>query len=204
MVVLADNCIDETAAVARATGVRVLERNDRAQTGKPRAIAWALQELALDAFDAMLIVDADTKADPGLADGIAAAGDLRSIAVQAYDSLSNEGESWLSVLAGLLTRIRYEGQYRLKSAAGLNCPLTGDGTCLGIGLLERAGWAPEALTEGWELYARYTARGERIMYAPAAQLFAHEARTLKESATQRRRLAGRAIQCALERTGGSC
>ena len=47
VIVLADNCVDETAAVARATGVRVLERTDRAQTGKPRAIAWALQELAL-------------------------------------------------------------------------------------------------------------------------------------------------------------
>ncbi len=127
----------------------------------------------------MAVVDAD------LADALAAAGDLRDVAVQAYFGLSNERDSWLSLLAGLLARVRYEGQYRLKALAGLNCPLTGNGMCLGVGLLARAGWAADALTENWELYARYTALGERIRFAPTARLHSQEARTLRQSATQR-------------------
>jgi cellulose synthase/poly-beta-1,6-N-acetylglucosamine synthase-like glycosyltransferase len=188
VVVIADNCRDRTAALARNAGARALERSDTSRVGKPHAIAWAFTRLDLSAYDAVLIVDADTIVDAGLADALAAAGgDLREIAVQAYFGLSNERDSWLSLLAGLLSRVRYEGQYRLKAQAGLNCPLTGNGMCLGIGLLARAGWAADALTENWELYARYTAMGERILFAPAARLHSQEARTLRQSATQRRR-----------------
>ncbi len=146
-----------------------------------------MTRLDLAAYDAVLIIDADTVVDAGLADALAAEGELRDVAVQAYFGLSNESDSWLSLLAGLLARVRYEGQYRLKAQAGLNCPLTGNGMCLGVGLLARAGWAADALTENWELYARYTALGERILFAPEARLHSQEARTLRQSATQRRR-----------------
>ena len=184
---IADNCHDETAALVRNAGARVLERSDTSHVGKPHAIAWAFAHLDLAAYDAVLIIDADTVVDPGVSDALAAAGELRDIAVQAYFGLRNERDSWLSLLSGLLARVRYEGQYRLKVQAGLNCPLTGNGMCLGVGLLARAGWAADALTENWELYARYTAMGERILFAPAARLHSQEARTLRQSATQRRR-----------------
>jgi cellulose synthase/poly-beta-1,6-N-acetylglucosamine synthase-like glycosyltransferase len=187
VVVIADNCADNTAAIARSAGARVLERSDLVRIGKPHAIAWAMTQLDIAAFDAALIIDADTVVDPGVADALAAAGELKNIAVQAYFGLSNERDSWLSLLAGLLARVRYEGQYLQKAKAGLNCPLTGNGMCLGVGLLARAGWAPDALTENWELYARYTALGERILFAPEARLHSQEAHTLRQSATQRRR-----------------
>jgi hypothetical protein len=187
VVVIADNCHDNTVALARNAGARVLDRSDTSRVGKPHAIAWAFTRLNLAAYDAVVIIDADTVVDPGLADALAAAGELRDIAVQAYFGLSNERDSWLSLLAGLLARVRYQGQYRLKAQAGLNCPLTGNGMCLGVGLLARAGWPADALTENWELYARYTAMGERILFAPEARLHSQEARTLRQSATQRRR-----------------
>jgi cellulose synthase/poly-beta-1,6-N-acetylglucosamine synthase-like glycosyltransferase len=185
--VLADNCSDETAAIARAAGARVLERFDAARRGKPQAIQWAMGRLPLAEYDAVVIIDADTVVVPGFADALAAAGPLRDIAVQGYFGLSNERDSWLSRLGGLLAAVRYEWQYPFKARAGLNCPLTGNGMCLGTGLLARAGWAPDSLTENWELYARYTARGETIRFAPDALLRSQEARTLAQSSTQRRR-----------------
>lgn len=194
VVVIADNCTDDTAQVATIAGARVLERHDPAHRGKPRAIEWALQQLPMAEFDAVVIVDADTCVGSNFTDALAEQRPLRNKAVQAYFGLSNPDDSWLSVLAELLASVRYEGQYLLKQKAGLNCPLTGNGMCLGTALLARAGWAPDSLTEDWELYARYTALGEVITFAPDAWLAAQEARTLAQSSTQRRRWqAGRSL-----------
>lgn len=185
--VVADNCTDDTPAIAAAAGARVLERHDLARRGKPPALEWAMAQLPLAGYDAVVIIDADTIVVPGFASALAAQGALRDIAVQGYFGLSNERDSWLSQLGGLLSTVRYEWQYPHKVRAGLNCPLTGNGMCLGTGVLARAGWAPDSLTENWELYARYTASGETIGYAPGALLRSQEAKTLAQSSTQRKR-----------------
>jgi cellulose synthase/poly-beta-1,6-N-acetylglucosamine synthase-like glycosyltransferase len=187
VVVVADNCSDDTAGLAAAAGAGILERDAPDSPGKPRAIQWALQHVDLAHWDAVVIVDADTIVTPAFAEALAARGSLRDKAVQAYFGVSNRNDSWLSLLADLLAKVRYEEQYPLKRAAGLNCPLTGNGMCLGVELLGRVGWDTDSLTENWELYARYSALGEEIDYARDAKLYAQEARTLAQSSTQRRR-----------------
>ncbi len=185
--VIADNCDDDTAARARQAGVSVLERRDAANPGKPAAIAWALAQIPLAEYDAVVIVDADTELDPGFADALAGHAPLRDKAVQAWFGSSNPGESWLTRLGSLFVDVRYDGQFALKRATGLNAVLTGNGMCLGTGLLARRGWVSDSLTEDLEMYARYTAKGEMIDYAPGARLHAQEARNLAQTGTQRRR-----------------
>ncbi len=185
--VIADNCGDATSDLAREAGATVLERVDPSRPGKPAAIAWALNAIPLSEFDAVVIVDADTIVDAGFADTLAARGPLRDKAVQAWFGSSNPDESWLTRLASLFVDLRYDGQFALKRDTGLNVVLTGNGMCLGTGLLARQGWITDALTEDIELYARYTAAGERIDYAGDARLYAQEARDLAETGTQRRR-----------------
>ena len=187
VVVIADNCSDDTAARARACGAQVLERTNPLRRGKPHAIEWAMSLEKVGEYDAVVIIDADTHVARDFADVLAAYGPLKDKAVQAYFGLSNESDSWLSRLAGLLSRIRYEGQYPMRQRANFNCALTGNGMCLGSSLLGRLGWAPDALTENWELYARYTVYGARIEYAQDARLFSQEASSLKQSGTQRKR-----------------
>jgi 1,2-diacylglycerol 3-beta-glucosyltransferase len=192
VVVVADNCTDATAALAREAGAETLERHDLQQRGKPRALAWALRELPLVEWDACVIIDADSTVDRGFAYGLGGEAPLRDRLVQAYFGTLNESESWLTRLAGVLTRCRYEVTYPLKQAAGLNSPLTGNGMCIGTARLRADGWQAFSLTENWELYAQYTAAGCQIRYAGGARLFSQEAHTLRSGATQRRRwLAGR-------------
>lgn len=194
VIVVADNCDDATAQIAAEAGAQVLERNDLLRRGKPYALEWAFSQVSLDDYDAAVIVDADTTVTPGFADAFARRAPLRDKAVQGYFAVADRGESWLSLLADLLAKVRYEGQYPFKQKAKLNCPLTGNGMCLGTGLLNRAGWAPSALTENWELYARYTMLGERIEYSQDALLHSQEASSISQSATQRRRWqAGKAL-----------
>lgn len=195
--VIADNCDDDTAKLAAGAGAQVLVRNDRERPGKPHAIQYAMDQLLEPAIDAVVIVDADTLLQEDYGDILAGHANLREIAIQPCFKLSNESETWMSRLSGLLGRVRTDGQYLLKSRADLNCPVTGDGLCIGTTLLARCGWVTDSLTENWELYARYTAAGETILFEPKAVLRFHEAASFDEAGTQRRRwLAGRLMTMA--------
>ena len=191
IVVIADNSSDLTASLARQEGAECLERWDKLKRGKPQAIAWALRLLDVAEYEACVIVDADTVVAPGFARGLAALAPLEGIAVQTNTGTMNEWDNWLTRLEGLLGRCRYEVTYRLRDAAGLQCPLTGNGMCIGRDLLQN-GWQAFSLTENWELYARYTAAGVEIRYAHDAKVFMQVVRSLSQGETQRSRwLAGR-------------
>src|SRR5687767_627735 len=88
-VVVADNCSDRTAELARHAGACCLEREDRQLPGKPRAIAWALQQLPLNEFDAVIIIDADTVIDPAFGPALADAAPVTRRAFQAYFDVRN-------------------------------------------------------------------------------------------------------------------
>jgi len=187
VVVIADNCSDETAAIARAAGAEVLERTDLEFRGKPRALAWAIDQLGLDGADAFIVIDADSEVAADYAKRVAEVGDLRQGAIQTYFGISNEYETWLTRLAGVLMRLRYESQFPAKRRAGLNVPLTGNGMVLGAELLRRRPWSAFSVTEDWELYAEYTAHGVRVDYLREARLISQEARSTDQSASQRQR-----------------
>lgn len=192
VVVVADNCSDNTAALARSRGAEVLERSNPDLPGKPRAIAWALDQLEIERWDACVIIDADSTVEPSIARAFSAFMPLKDRAIQAYYATRNERENWLTRLAGVLARCRYEVTYPVRQAAGLNCPMTGNGMCLGSNLLKNGGWQAFSLTENWELYASYTARGVPIAYARQAIVFSQEVRSMRQGSTQRNRwLAGR-------------
>jgi cellulose synthase/poly-beta-1,6-N-acetylglucosamine synthase-like glycosyltransferase len=187
VVVVADNCTDDTAARALAAGAQVLERTDQRERGKGHAIGWALHRLPLDKYAAVIIVDADTIVDPGYTNALMAFAPLDQRAMQTFDGASNEFETWLTRMAGLLTRNRYDIVLPLKTRAGLNCPMTGDGVVLGTAVLSKHPWRVATITEGWEFYARLTLAGVHIDYVPRARLYAQETRAMSESGTQRQR-----------------
>jgi len=67
VVVVADNCSDDTAAVAEAAGARVLHRDDPSLRGKGHALRFAFDRLLAEQPppDAIAVVDADAEADAG-------------------------------------------------------------------------------------------------------------------------------------------
>jgi 1,2-diacylglycerol 3-beta-glucosyltransferase len=64
--VIADNCSDTTAEIAREHGARVLERHNPEQRGKGYALDFAFKSLAPEGFLGYLVIDADTLAETNL------------------------------------------------------------------------------------------------------------------------------------------
>lgn len=70
LVVVADNCSDATAAIARSMGATVLERQDTALRGKGYALDFGLKALASEPPEVVIIVDADCTVLPGTLDAL--------------------------------------------------------------------------------------------------------------------------------------
>ena len=66
LVVVADNCTDDTAAVAGAAGAEVIVRTDPERMGKGFAMGWGITHLRQDPPDLVLFVDADCRLDADL------------------------------------------------------------------------------------------------------------------------------------------
>lgn len=59
LIVVADNCTDDTAAVARESGAEVIERKDEKRRGKGYALDFAVRFLARNPPEVVIIIDAD-------------------------------------------------------------------------------------------------------------------------------------------------
>jgi cellulose synthase/poly-beta-1,6-N-acetylglucosamine synthase-like glycosyltransferase len=186
VLVVADNCTDDTAVRARAAGAECLERNDLERRGKPHAIAWAIDQVPLRDLDAVTIVDADVIVAPGFASGLAEEAPLNGKAVQPYNDVRNPSETTITRMSAVFAAARFQGSFRLKARAGLRIPLSA-GLCLGTDVLRQYGWDAFSLCEDWELYASLTARGVPVELASGARLYAQETKSLRQSSRQRRR-----------------
>lgn len=201
IVVVADNCSDRTAAVARAGGALCLERDEPSRPGKPLAISWAVARLDLDGFDALVILDADSIVEPAFAREIGTITNLPTLAVQAYNGVSNPGMSPITRMATVLAAAYYRFAYPLKQRAGLNAPLTGTGMCIGTGVLREYGWTARSLAEDVEYYTLLTLAGARTLTCAEARVLSLEAPSPKTGAIQRRRWTRGRLEVAREHLG---
>ncbi len=66
--VVADNCTDNTADIARKSGVSVIERQNDQLRGKGYALHYAFEKILQQDFDGIIVIDADTVVDKNLLD----------------------------------------------------------------------------------------------------------------------------------------
>ena len=64
VIVIADNCHDNTAELARSTGVEVLERENKTERGKGYALDYAMQKIKSDPPEVLVILDGDCLVEP--------------------------------------------------------------------------------------------------------------------------------------------
>jgi cellulose synthase/poly-beta-1,6-N-acetylglucosamine synthase-like glycosyltransferase len=201
IVVIADRCRDGTAEVARRGGVECRERAG-GPAGKGAAIAWGIDELRRSdaSFDGLVIIDADTVADPRLLGAFDESLRAGHEVQQGYNYLSNPWASpftrIIAVTAVLRNGLFYDGKARL----GLSAMLTGTGMCFSRRILERHGWSAFSVGEDWEFSASLLLGGERIHFNRRARVLARESQDFKQASSQRLRWASG--RHAVAATGG--
>ncbi|MFS0771910.1 glycosyltransferase family 2 protein [Sphingomonas sp. 1P08PE] len=72
LLVIADNCTDDTASIVRSAGVEVIERHDTDRRGKGFALDFGRQALSFAPPACVVVVDADTVPQPGALKRLAA------------------------------------------------------------------------------------------------------------------------------------
>lgn len=170
VVVVADNCTDNTAWIAHQAGVDVLIRHDHHRRGKGHALRWAMDQMTgAGRPDAFVVVDADSVADPYLLGGLASMYESGAQAVQAEYLVSSDDESSprvrLRAAAFLLFhRVRFAG----RAVLGLPCSLVGNGMLFAGDLIERHPWDAFTGAEDLEYSVNLRVAGVRPAFAGGA------------------------------------
>jgi cellulose synthase/poly-beta-1,6-N-acetylglucosamine synthase-like glycosyltransferase len=175
VLVVADNCTDQTAARAREAGARVVERSNMEKKSKGYALEYILDSLQqsgeLAALDAVVVVDADTTIDPNLMRAFDE--ELRKGRqwLQAYYTVANPDASWRTRLLvyafSLFNGVLQFGLNALGSSAGFR----GNGMCFATRGLTHRPWRSYGLVEDMEYSWKLRVSGEKIRFVREARVY---------------------------------
>ncbi len=191
ILVVADNCTDDTADRARAAGATVLERQHATERGKGYALAHAYAASLSDGFaSAVVVVDADTSVSANLLSAFSARFVAGAEAVQAEYGVRNANESWrtrLMVIAlTMFHTVRSLGRERL----GLSCGLRGNGMGFSTALIRKVPPRAFSIVEDVEYGVALGLTYTRIAYVHEAEVRGDMPASAAASRSQRERWEG--------------
>lgn len=198
ILVVADNCLDGTADIARQAGVSVIERNDPAARGKGHALAFARDWLRRRPPAVVIVLDADCHTDEASLRALADHCRQTNLPCQAINLLEARSSAppmvQISTFAFLLKNlIRQRGLQRL--AGGVH--LTGTGMCMPWEHFDRADLATSSIVEDIRLGLELAERGARPQLVENAFVWSAPS-DASGTLTQRRRWEGGYLAMARE------
>ena len=188
LLVVADNCSDETAKIARAAGATVLERHDPDRRGKGYALEHAFAASAAAACaDAVLVIDADSEVSANLLAACAARLEAGAAAVQVHNGVLNPLAAWRTRLLTIAQGAFHIVRSRARARLGVSVGIRGNGWCVTHELLRRVPFRSFSLAEDLEYGVLLGLAEVRVHYADEA--LANAVMTTRASAagSQRRR-----------------
>ena len=188
ILVVADNCDDDTAAVAVQAGAEVIERSDTARRGKGFALDFGVRHLSGQPPSMVLIVDADCLLDAGALDTLASLCSCSGRPVQAlYEMNAPAGSGLRARVSAFAWRVRNRVRPLGWWAVGAPCQLMGTGMAFPWALLRDAPLASGHIAEDVQLGADLALLGQPPLFAPQARVTSQFPATDDAAASQRRR-----------------
>jgi cellulose synthase/poly-beta-1,6-N-acetylglucosamine synthase-like glycosyltransferase len=169
LVVVADNCADETAAVAASSGADVSIRNDPTKIGKGYALDWGIDYLSADPPEIVIIVDADCRLAAGAIDHLAIASAETQRPVQALYLMTAPAESSINhQVAEFAWRLKNWVRPLGLSALSLPCQLMGTGMAFPWHVIRSAELSSGFIVEDLKLGLELASAGHPPLFCPTA------------------------------------
>lgn len=197
--VVADNCTDDTASIARSGGAVVYERFDEQRAGKGYALDFLTRHIendyGEDAFEGFFVFDADnllrsdyiTEMNKTFSQGYGI--------VTGYRNSKNYGDNWISAGYSLWFLRESEFLNHSRSLLGTSCAVSGTGFLFSREVLKNCGgWSFFLLTEDIEFTIHNILAGERVGYCASAVIYDEQPVKFSQSWRQRLRWAKGYIQ----------
>lgn len=192
--VIADNCTDNTAAVAQEAGAIVFPRFNTEEIGKGYALDYGItcirEHYSQNKYEAYFVFDADNVLDVNYFREMNKVFDGGAIASTSYRNSKNYGSNWIT--AGYAVWFMREAKYlsQARLTLGTSCAVSGTGFFVSAKIIEEmGGWKFHLLTEDIEFSTYSILNGRRISYCQTAMLYDEQPLTFKDSWNQRFRWA---------------
>ncbi len=195
--VIADNCTDNTAQIAKDLGAIVYERFDEKKKTKGFAMQWFLnQKIKENAdYDAFCVFDADNVVDKNFLNAMNKKLCQGEEIVQGYRDIKNPADSWISagyaLFYWMMNRFYHLARYNL----GLSPLINGTGFMVDFNLIKPTGWDTITLTEDIEFSLKNIAKGRKLGWATDAIVYDEQPTEFKQSWSQRSRWTVGHLQC---------
>ena len=190
--VVADNCTDKTALIAKNAGALVHQRFNNEKRGKGYALEWMFHRLfKLERhYDAVIIFDADNLVNETFLVEMNSKLCQGHQIVQCYLDSKNPYDTWVtntfSITFWLSNRLLQLARY---NTGFLNNVLGGTGMCISTKVLKELGWGATSLTEDLEFTMKALISGIKTTWAHDAIVYDEKPLTFIQAWNQRKRWA---------------
>ena len=194
--VIADNCTDNTAEVARNAGAEVYERFDNKNIGKGHALSWFHKILFSKyadgegncIFDALMVFDADNLVSPNYIKEMNKVLDAGYKVCRGYFNTKNFNDNWFSASYGIHFYRSNMQLHRSRNWLGLSTTINGPGYYFTPDLV-KDGWPTKTITEDIDLSMNFVKKGVRIAFCEDAEFYDEQPTKIKQGLRQRLRWA---------------
>jgi 1,2-diacylglycerol 3-beta-glucosyltransferase len=191
VLVIADNCTDQTVSVARVGGATVFERRAPEAPGKGQALRWLFDQIVDHAdTDAYVFIDADSLVDPNFLTEMHARIKAGAVILQASYRVSDATSHALVSLRALAFSLVHDLRGRGKERLGLSAGLLGNGMVMIRDVVERIPWGSFSAVEDAEQHIQIVLSGARAEFVSSTHVYGYMPSTFKNAKDQQRRWEG--------------